>query len=639
MSLPTVYQEFIHISRYARWKDREKRRETWDETVDRYLEFMGEHLGENHDYKFDPKVLAGIRDDILNLEVMPSMRAMWSAGKALQQCNVAAYNCAYVPIDKLRSFDEILYILMCGTGVGFSVEKNYTRKLPTINEDFNRTDTTITVNDSKTGWCRAYRELLSLLVAGSIPSIDYSKLREKGSKLKTFGGRAAGPDALKALFDFTISTFKEAAGRKLYPIECHDLCCMIAEVVVCGGVRRSALISLSDLNDDRMRAAKFGQWYVIAPHRKNANNSTIYRETPDIGTFMDEWISLYRSKSGERGIINRVALQKQSDNGRRDIDWSWGVNPCSEIILRPKQFCNLTEVVVKPHDTKETLKRKVKIATILGTFQSTLTKFKHLSKYWKQNCEEERLLGVSLTGIMDHNVLNGSTHPQELKSWLTELREVSIETNKELAQELGIPQSTAITTVKPSGNVSQLVDSASGIHARHSQYYIRTVRASKTDPLAQMMVDNGVPHEDCVMNPETTWIFSFPIKSPEGAVLRNDRTAVEQLELWKIYQDNWCEHKPSITVSVKENEWIEVSSWVWKHFDQISGISFLPYSDHSYQQAPYQDCTEEEYNELLSRMPENFDWLKLKDYETEDNTTGSKALACTSGGSCEIVEL
>jgi ribonucleoside-triphosphate reductase (thioredoxin) len=639
MSLPTLYQEFIHISRYARWRDKEKRRETWDETVDRYLGFMGEHLEEQHSYKIDPALLEEIRSSIYNLDVMPSMRAMWSAGKALSQCNVAAYNCAYAPVDKLRTFDEILYILMCGTGVGFSVEKKYTKKLPTICEEFEYADTCITVNDSKVGWCRSYRELLSLLVAGSIPTIDYSKLRAKGSKLKTFGGRAAGPDALKALFDYTISMFKQAAGRKLHPIECHDIVCMIAEVVVCGGVRRSALISLSDLTDDRMRAAKFGQWHVIAPYRQNANNSTLYRERPDIGTFMDEWISLYRSKSGERGIINRVALKKQCErSGRRDIEWEFAVNPCGEIILRPKQFCNLTEVVVRSHDTLETLKEKVRIATIMGTYQATLTKFKHISKYWKENCEEERLLGVSFTGIMDHEVLNGSTNPTELVTWLHQLKQVSIDVNKEVSKAIGIPQSTGITTVKPSGNVSQLVDSASGIHARHSEYYIRTVRASKTDPLATMMVENGIPHENCVMNPETTWIFSFPIKSPEKAVLRTDRTAVQQMELWKVYQDHWCEHKPSITVSVKEQEWIEVSSWVWKHFDEISGIAFIPFADHSYQQAPYQDCSKKEYDELLTKMPDSFDWMKLKDYEEEDNTVGSNTLSCTAGA-CEVVDL
>jgi len=640
MELPTLYQSFIHISRYARWREDDNRRETFDETIDRYLGFMGNYLSEEYDYKIPQKTMKDLKSGIGKLETMPSMRAMWSAGKALEKDHVAAYNCAYVPIDKLRSFDEILYILMCGTGIGFSVEKHYTKKLPTICEEFENTDTNIVVADSKVGWCKAYRELLSLLVAGRIPKIDYSKIRPKGERLKTFGGRSAGPDALKTLFNFTIDSFQTASGRKLYPIECHDIVCMIAEVVVCGGVRRSALLSLSDLTDDRMRSAKVGQWQVISPYRSAANNSVVYRERPDIGTFMDEWISLYRSKSGERGVVNRVALQKQAArNQRREWEHYFGLNPCAEIILRAKQFCNLSEVVVRRDDTEEMIAEKIRLTTIMGTYQSTLTKFRHLSKPWTENCEEERLLGVSLTGIMDNPLLNGSNMDQ-LPGLLGRLKNVAIETNKKYAKQLGISQATAITTVKPSGNVSQLVDSASGIHARHSPYYIRTVRTSKIDPLAKMMVDQGIPHENCVRSPESTWIFSFPIKSPDDAIMRTDKTAIEQLELWKVYQDHWCEHKPSITVSVKEHEWFEVGSWVWDHFDNISGIAFLPFSDHVYQQAPYQDCTEEEYEELRNRMPENFDWGKLSEYEFEDNTTGSKALACSAAdGSCEIVDI
>lgn len=639
MQLPTLYQEFIHLSRYSRWVDDENRRETWEETVDRYFDFMYDHLDREYGYTIPQSTLKKLKKSVLNLEVMPSMRAMWSAGHAMNKDHVSAYNCAYAPIDKLRTFDEILYILMCGTGVGFSVEKQYIKRLPTVCEEFEDTDTHIVVKDSKIGWCKAYRELLSLLVAGRVPKIDYSNIRPKGARLNTFGGRAAGPDALRTLFNFTIDTFQEARGRKLYPSECHDIVCMIAEVVVCGGVRRSALISLSDLNDDRMRAAKFGQWYVIAPHRALANNSTIYRERPNIGTFFEEWISLYRSKSGERGIMNRQALQRQAEKtDRRDPEHDFGANPCAEIILRAKQFCNLTEVVVRPDDTIESLTEKVELATILGTYQSTLTKFRHLSKQWKENCEEERLLGVSLTGIMDNELTNGKQGDQDLKTCLSLLRQKTVEVNKKYAKSLKINQSASITTVKPSGNVSQLVDSSSGIHARHSEYYIRTVRANKVDPLAKMMVSQGFPVEDCVRSPETTWIFSFPIKSPENSVFRTDMTAIEQLELWKVYQDYWCEHKPSVTISVKEPEWFDVGAWVWKHFDEISGISFLPYSDHTYQQAPYQECSAEEYENLVNMMPSEVDWSQLSEYEKEDNTLGGKTLAC-SGNSCEVVDL
>ena len=639
MLLPSLYQEFIHLSRYSRWLESKGRRETWEETVDRYMGFFQSHLKEKYSYDIPKETYDKVRKYILELKVMPSMRALMTAGPALKRDNVAGYNCAYTAIDKLRAFDEILYILMCGTGVGFSVEKYHTKKLPTVAETFEDTDTTIVVGDSKKGWAKAYRELISLLISGQVPKIDYSKVRPAGSRLKVFGGRASGPEPLRQLMEFTISTFQGAAGRKLYPIECHDIVCKIAEIVVVGGVRRSALISLSDLNDDRMRSAKSGQWWVIDPHRALANNSVCYRERPDIGTFMEEWLSLYRSKSGERGIFNRQASKKTVEklDGRREIDYDFGTNPCSEIILRSKEFCNLSEAVVSKDDTLKTLIEKVEVASIIGTWQSTLTHFPYLSKHWKENCEEERLLGVSLTGIMDNELTNGRGN-LPLKDFLPKLRERTLEINKAVAAEIGVNPSAAITCVKPSGTVSQLVNAASGIHARHSEYYIRTVRGDKKDPLAQFMVSVGFPHEDCVMKPEHQWVFSFPVKSPDNAVFRNDMSAIEQLELWLDYQRHWCEHKPSVTVSVKEHEWFEVGSWVWKHFDEVSGVSFLPSSDHTYKQAPYQECDSEEYQKLLQKIPQDVDWSGLEKFEKEYNTKGAQTYSCTAG-SCEIVDL
>lgn len=639
MSLPSLYQEFIHLSRYSRWLENEGRRETWTETVDRYMNFFKEHLLENYSYTIPEETYKRVRTFILELKVMPSMRALMTAGPALKRDHVAGYNCAYTSIDKLRSFDEILYVLMCGTGVGFSVEKQDVRKLPTVAETFEDTDTTIVVGDSKKGWAKAYRELVSLLISGQVPKIDYSKVRPAGSRLKTFGGRASGPEPLRDLMQFTISTFKNAAGRKLYPIECHDIVCKIAEIVVVGGVRRSALISLSDLNDDRMRSAKSGQWWIIDPHRALANNSVCYRERPDIGTFMEEWLSLYRSKSGERGIFNRQASKKQVEKleGRRDVEHDFGTNPCSEIILRSKEFCNLSEAVITKDDTLETMIEKVEVATIIGTWQSTLTNFPYLSKTWKENCEEERLLGVSLTGIMDNQITNGRSGVP-LKEILPSLRERTLIINEMVSSQIGINPSASITCIKPSGTVSQLVDAASGIHARHSQYYVRTVRGDKKDPLAQFMVEMGFPHEECFMKPEHQWVFSFPVKSPDNAVFRNDMTAIEQLELWLDYQRYWCEHKPSVTISVKEHEWFEVGSWVWEHFDEISGVSFLPSSDHTYKQAPYQECGLLDYEELLSKIPTNVDWSDLIRFEKEDNTKGAQTYSCTAG-SCEIVDL
>lgn len=637
--LPTDYQSFIHISRYARWVDSLGRRETWEETVDRYFNFVENSLATKNNYKLPAALKSELRSAVLNLEIMPSMRALMTAGPALERDNIAGYNCSYVPINSVRSFDEILYILMCGTGVGFSVERQFVNELPVVNEHFENSSTTIIVEDSKAGWARALRELIAMLYAGHIPSWDVSKVRPAGARLKTFGGRASGPGPLEDLFRFAIRTFQSAAGRKLTSIECHDLVCKIADIVVVGGVRRSALISLSNLTDDRMRHAKSGAWWEDNMQRALANNSVCYTETPDMNSFMEEWLALYQSKSGERGIFNRESAKKQvARNGRRDPDWDFGTNPCSEIILRPYQFCNLTEVVVRASDTEEDLKRKVCLATILGTFQATLTDFKYLRKIWKQNTEDERLLGVSLTGILDNKVMAGKSGQTALVSLLNDLRSEAVRTNEEFAKKVGIPQSTAITCVKPSGTVSQLVDSASGIHARHAEYYIRRVRGDKKDPLTQFMIDSGIPCEDDVTNPENIAVFSFPMRSPKGAVLRDDMTALEQLELWKTYQLEYTEHKPSITVSVKENEWMGVGAWVWENFDYVSGVSFLPHSDHTYRQAPYEDIDKETYEQMAKEMPKQIDWSRLADYEAEDNTEGVQTLAC-SNGACEIVDV
>jgi ribonucleoside-diphosphate reductase alpha chain len=645
MSLPSSYQDFIHLSRYSRWLENENRRETWEETVERYFNFFEKHLKDNHNYVEDKEVVEELRTAVLNLEVMPSMRALMTAGTALERENVAGYNCSFVAMNNLKSFDEILYVLMCGTGVGFSVERDFVNKLPTLAEEFSESHTTIVVQDSKLGWAKAYRELVSLLVNGQVPKWDLSKVRPAGARLKTFGGRASGPEPLEDLFRFTVDSFSKAAGRKLNSIEVHDIVCKIAEIVVVGGVRRSALISLSSLTDERMRDAKTGQWWDANPQRALANNSVAYKERPEIGTFMDEWVSLYKSKSGERGMFNRKAAVDQvasvqelrgDDHVGRNANYEFGTNPCSEIILRDKEFCNLSEVVIRVDDDKESLMRKVRLASILGTWQSTLTNFKYLSSVWKKNCEEERLLGVSLTGIMDCPLTNGET--LGLAELLTDLRVEAVDVNKQFAEKIGINQSASVTCVKPSGTVSQLVDAASGIHARHSPYYIRTVRADIKDPLCKFMVDKGFPAEPCVMKPDHTMVFSFPIKSPDNATCRTDMTALEQLEMWRTYQNYWCEHKPSVTITVKEDEWMEVGSWVWKYFDQVSGISFLPHSDHSYRQAPYQDCDEETYINLLSEMPVGVDWSELASYEETDNTSGTQTFAC-SGDSCEVVDL
>ena len=636
--LPTEYQNYIAISRYARWIEKENRRETWSETVERYVSYMQGRYEKLTKKKLDKKERDRWVDAITTLKVMPSMRALMTAGPALDKDNVAGFNCSYVAIDNVRTFDEIMYILMCGTGVGFSVERQYVDKLPEIAEKFHTTETVIKVRDSKIGWAKSYRELIAMLYAGQIPQFDMSLVRPAGAKLKTFGGRASGPDPLRDLFKFSIETFQKASGRKLTSIECHDIVCKIADVVVCGGVRRSALISLSNLSDIRMRDAKTGQWWDNNPQRSYANNSVAYTEKPDIGTFMKEWVSLYDSKSGERGIFNRVASQKMATrSGRRDGEYDFGTNPCSEIVLRNKQFCNLSEVVVRPDDTEETLKEKVEIATIFGTLQSTLSDFRYLTKQWKDNTEEERLLGVSLTGIMDNFILSGGAFNEAvLKSMLVNLKDHAIETNKKWAELLGVNQSTAITCVKPSGTVSQLVDSASGIHPRYSPYYLRTVRADKKDPLCDMMIDKGFHAEDDVMKPNDTKVIYFPMKSPVESVMRDAKSAIEQLEIWKLYQLYWCEHKPSITVYVKEEEWLQVGAWVYENFDVMSGVSFLPHSDHSYKQAPYQEVDKKTYQEWVAKTPRNINWMDLTQYEKEDTTTSSKELACTAGA-CEIV--
>ena len=627
--IPTDYQNFIAVSRYARWMEEEGRRETWKETVHRYVDYMSEKVKGQLPKK-------EIFDAIHNLEVMPSMRALMTAGPALERDNTAGYNCSYMPVDDPKSFDEAMYILLCGTGVGFSVERQYVNQLPEIPKNLEDVDTVILVQDSKEGWARALRKLIGHLYMGEVPMWDVSKVRPAGARLKIFGGRASGPAPLVDLFNFTVSLFKHNEGRKLSSYDCHNLMCKVGEVVVSGGVRRSAMISLSNLSDGRMRHAKSGKWWETAPQMALANNSVCYTDKPDGETFLREWTSLVESKSGERGIFNRISAKEQANKyGRRDPDHEFGTNPCSEIILRPYQFCNLTEVVIREKDKFDDLKKKVIIATILGTVQSTLTKFPYLRKVWNRNTEEERLLGVSLTGIMDNELTNGRKHG--LEKTLTALREVAVETNREWSEILRIPQSTAITCVKPSGTVSQLVDSSSGIHPRHSSYYIRTVRGDNKDPLTQFLIDSGIPAEADFMKPDTQTVFSFPMKSPKKSVKRDDMTAIQQLQTWLTYQRYWCEHKPSVTISVRDDEWMEVGAFVFKHFDEMSGVSFLPHSDHTYQQAPYQECTEAVYNDFSSKFG-HIDWDKFRDYEKVDTTSGSQTFAC-SGDSCEIVDI
>ena len=622
------YQQFIHKSRYARWLPEEGRRETWAETVNRYVSFWVDRG------QLDQKTSSKMFDAIHNLEVMPSMRCMMTAGEALDKDNVAGFNCSYLAIDSPRSFDELMYVLMCGTGVGFSVERSFINKLPVVAETFHKTDSVIVVSDSKIGWASAFRELIAMLYAGKIPAWDMSRVRPAGARLKTFGGRASGPEPLVDLFNFCVEIFQKAAGRKLTSIECHDVVCKIADIVVVGGVRRSALISLSNLSDPRMAKAKSGDWWRHEGHRRLANNSVAYTEKPDFESFLSEMQTMYESKAGERGIFSRVAAQKiAARNGRRDSEQDFGTNPCSEIILRSNQFCNLSEIVVREDDTLASLKKKAEMAAIIGTLQATLTDFRYLRNCWKKNTEEEALLGVSMTGIMDNEVTSRADSPM-LAAWLEGVRDVCIDTNKKWAEKLGINQSAAITCVKPSGTVSQLVDSASGIHPRFSKHYIRRVRSDKKDPLAIFMGEAGFPVEQDVMSP-TSSVFSFPVKAPETSVTVSQVGAMQQLELWKTYQNHWCEHKPSITVYYTDSEFLQIAQWIWDNFDLCSGISLLPYSDHVYQQAPYEEIDETKYNELLSTVPE-VDWEGLGAFEEEDNTTGSQELACV-GGACEIV--
>lgn len=636
-SISDPYRNFIHVSRYSRWLEEKGRRETWVETVDRYVDFMKGHLVKNYNYDENDIKFAQVRDAIINHRVMPSMRAMMTAGAALERDHIAAYNCSFIAVDSLRSFDEAMYILMNGTGVGFSVEQKYVSQLPVIAEEFFETNTTIVVEDSKLGWAKSFKELLGLLVTGQIPEWDMSKVRPAGARLKTFGGRASGPAPLDDLFKFTVETFKIAKGRRLKSIEAHDLMCKIGEVVVVGGVRRSALISLSNLDDFEMAKAKSGQWWEQEPQRALANNSAVYNAKPNVAQFLREWRNLYESKSGERGIYNMDSVRKHIDKfARRDSSKVAGTNPCGEILLRANQFCNLTEVVIDSSDTVDDLIEKVRIASILGTWQSTLSNFKYIRKTWKDNTEEERLLGVSLTGIFG-NKLTGTLH-KDLPSMLENMRDVAVSVNSDEADILGIEHSAAITTVKPSGTVSQLTGVSSGIHPWYSKHYIRTVRADNKDPLTQFLKDFGVTSEPDVMKPDATTVFSFPIAAPKNAVVTEDLSAIDHLEMWKVYRTYWTEHNPSVTINVKEDEWVDVSAWVFKNFDHIGGVSFLPASEHSYKQAPYQPISEEEYKAALAAMPKRIPWESLPLYELEDTTTGSQELACTAGA-CDVVDL
>jgi ribonucleoside-diphosphate reductase alpha chain len=628
-----IYETYISKSRYARYIDSKNRRENWNETVKRYFDFMSTHLQQKCNYELDDALRTELQNAVTNFEVMPSMRALMTAGKALDRDNTAGYNCSYLPIDDPKAFDEAMFILLCGTGVGFSVERQYIVKLPDVPERIYDSESVIVVSDSKEGWAKALRQIIAMLYSGEAPRWNIDKIRPAGTRLKTFGGRASGPDPLVELFKFVVKIFKNAQGRKLNSIECHDIMCKVGEVVVVGGVRRSAMISLSNLSDDRMRNAKSGAWWETQGQRALANNSACHTERPDVGIFMQEWLSLYESKSGERGIFNREAAKNiVKMNGRRNPEFEFGTNPCAEIILRPYQFCNLTEIIVRASDTLDDLLRKARIATIMGTFQSTMTHFPYLRKIWRDNTEQERLLGVSMTGILDNHLLN-NPFDTELPTRLESIKALTVKINTKLAAELGIQPATAITAVKPSGTVSQLTDTASGIHPRHAAYYYRRIRGDIKDPLTEAMIAAGVPCELDVMKPESTMVFTFPKKAPDGAILRCQLDAIKHLNLWLVYQRHYCEHKPSVTISVKESEWPAVGAFVWEHFNELSGVSFLPMDGGTYRQAPYEDCTKEEYETLLSKMPEDINWDDI--VETDDNVEGAQTLACTAGG-CEI---
>jgi ribonucleoside-diphosphate reductase alpha chain len=627
------YNNFIAKSRYSRYLDDQGRREHWNETVARYFDFMEQHLKDKQSYVLTKELRAELETAVNNLEVMPSMRAIMTAGPALERQNIAAFNCSYLPIDDPKAFDEAMYILLCGTGVGFSVEQQYVNKLPEVPDQLFASQTTIVVSDSKEGWAKSLRQLIALLYSGEIPKYDVSKVRPAGARLKTFGGRASGPGPLEELYKFCIAKFKGAAGRRLSSLECHDILCKIGEVVVVGGVRRSAMISLSDLSDDKMAHAKAGNWWDGQGQRALANNSAVYEEKPYIGQFMREWTSIYESHSGERGIFSRDASQKQAaKNGRRDATYDFGTNPCSEIILRPYQFCNLSSCIVRSDDDMDSLERKIRVASILGTFQASLTNFPYLRKIWQKNTEEEALLGVSMTGICDNALLN-NPDDADLPARLERLKDVAVTTNAEFASAIGINQSVAVTAVKPEGTVSQLCSTASGIHPQHSKYYIRRVRGDNKDPLTQFMIQSGFVAEPCVMKPDSTTVFSFPVAVADGALLRDDLSALQHLKLWLLFQRHYCEHKPSVTISVKEHEWMDVGAWVYKHFDEVTGVSFLPMDGGTYKQAPYEECTEETYNQLRMLVPESVDWSNFKEYD--DNVEGAQMLSCTAGG-CSI---
>jgi ribonucleoside-diphosphate reductase alpha chain len=629
----TPYNTFIAKSRYSRYLDDKGRREHWDETVARYFDFMSKHLQDKQNYTLPPELRNELEQAVRALDIVPSMRAVMTSGPALDRQNVAAFNCSYLPIDDPKSFDEAMYILLCGTGVGFSVEQKYVNKLPEVPDRLYASETTIVVSDSKEGWAKSLRQLIALLYSGEIPKCDVSKVRPAGARLKTFGGRASGPEPLENLFKFVVSKFKGASGRRLSSLECHDILCKIGEVVVVGGVRRSAMISLSDLSDDRMAHAKAGAWWDGQGQRALANNSAVYEERPSIGQFIREWASIYESHSGERGIFNRYASVLQAEkNGRRNAKQEYGTNPCSEIILKPYQFCNLTSCIVRPDDDLVSLKRKVYLATILGTFQASLTNFPYLRKIWENNTKEEALLGVSMTGILDNALMN-DPEDTTLPGRLEALKDVAIATNAEFAALIGINTSVAITAIKPEGTVSQLCSTASGIHPQHSKYYVRRVRADNKDPLTQFMIQSGFSAEPCVMKPESTTVFSFPVKVADGALLREELSAIQHLKLWLLYQRHYCEHKPSVTISVKEHEWMEVGAWVWEHFDEITGVSFLPYDGGTYKQAPYEECTEEQYEALKASIPTGVDWENFKEFD--DNVEGAQMLACVAGV-CEI---